>query len=602
MKTPRFIHLTILILLSLVISKIINSNINFPLKSITIIGEYSEKNYHPINDYLKYLIYIFLPLLIFLLSRVIYDANILNNFKLNINYKPKYFTSGKFSYTFLFFILIILSLEFLAVDFPKHKIDLFHEGQKLSATFKNINNNSLWSGSYVIVGVFFEIISSKFAWFLTKNESIGSVRLFDLVYIYITKILLVILAFQLTKFVKIENKLKNIFFILLSVFFISQLNYNTFSIDTISIREIPIILVLIFFLEFLNRNHKIFIIAIGLITILTFFWSIDRAVVLFIFTLWIYFFLIMNKKYYDVCILISTKILFIIIFYILLNDEFVFFIDNTLNVFKEHSYVNGIIHPEFFSNDKNSFRASKTLIGILLSLIISIDLFISKHKKFNFDLRMILISISFLSFLSYIYALGRSDGPHIKQSFSFLSLFFSFYILSLIFLNFENYFKKFLNLKYFFLLTITIIFLFSYAKNINFINIKNFNERLNQFIFLNDSEFLRDEEKIFVNEVIELFKGERCIQILSNDAALYYLLKKEHCSKFYFFYSLGSNYNQKRFISDLEIKEVKYIILGGKTDSWGISIDKKYPIVLNYVLSNYSLYKKLNSRMILVRN
>ena len=56
MKTPRFIHLTILILLSLVISKIINSNINFPLKSITIIGEYSEKNYHPINDYLKYLI------------------------------------------------------------------------------------------------------------------------------------------------------------------------------------------------------------------------------------------------------------------------------------------------------------------------------------------------------------------------------------------------------------------------------------------------------------------------------------------------------------------------------------------------------------------
>ena len=56
-------------------------------------------------------------------------------------------------------VLPLLILEFFTITFPDHKIDSFHDGQKLSSAYKSYLDGSLWSGSFVTVGIFFETLS-----------------------------------------------------------------------------------------------------------------------------------------------------------------------------------------------------------------------------------------------------------------------------------------------------------------------------------------------------------------------------------------------------------------------------------------------------------
>ena len=92
-----------------------------------------------------------------------------------------------------------------------NKMDLYHEGQRLSAAFKNTLDGSLWSGSYVVVSIFHEIIGTKMIWSITGNKTIGSLRFLDLSYVLISKITLIFLSFQLSKFINLSHNLKNIF-------------------------------------------------------------------------------------------------------------------------------------------------------------------------------------------------------------------------------------------------------------------------------------------------------------------------------------------------------------------------------------------------------
>ena len=76
-----------------------------------------------------------------------------------------------------------------------------------------------------------------------------------------------------------------------------------------------------------------------------------------------------------------------------------------------------LIHPTPFTDQPNSSRATKTLMLILICIMISINL-ISK-KKYPNEFVKLIIFFTIISVGSYLYALGRSDGPHIKNSFGF---------------------------------------------------------------------------------------------------------------------------------------------------------------------------------------
>ena len=66
MKTNTFnIILAISIILSILLGTFIWEKIILPFNDNMVIGEYSDKKFNPANDILRYLVFIFLPIIIF---------------------------------------------------------------------------------------------------------------------------------------------------------------------------------------------------------------------------------------------------------------------------------------------------------------------------------------------------------------------------------------------------------------------------------------------------------------------------------------------------------------------------------------------------------
>ena len=179
---------------------------------------------------------------------------------------------------------------------------------------------------------------------------------------------------------------------------------------------------------FQNKSfNNTIILIIGFLSITSLFWGVDRGLVINFIILCFLFFLIIRKNYKDAGILVISIIFSWLLFYFLLGEEFKFFITNTLSVYKYISYVHGIIHPIPFSDDPNSSRATKTLLLIILSSLLTINLFLNLNKKFNISFKFFMLFLTLIIISSYIYVVGRSDGPHIKHIFGYIIIFFSIY-------------------------------------------------------------------------------------------------------------------------------------------------------------------------------
>ena len=567
--------------------------INLPLSNNHIVGNYSLNDHSPLNDIFGYIIFITIPILFYVIWKFFIEKKNFNNFISNIKFKDEYINNDLKIYILCAIFIFFIILEFLSVQFPINEIDLFHEGARLSSAFKSKIDNSLWSGSYISTGIIHEVLGPKYIWKIFNIESIGLFRFLDIFFVFFTKILLVILSLEISKNTNFSQLFKSIYFVILTMIMLSLINYNT-NVDLIKFREIPVLLTLFFFIKSLKNKDKLYssYIFIGFLTVITFFWSIDRAVVLNLFTIFIIIFLIINNKYKSIGAILISFIFFWLFFYFFLKGEFLFFILNTSSILKEMSEINGFIHPIPFSEGANASRSTKTILLILTSLLISISFFFKKKINFSYNFKLLLTSISLISFLSYIYALGRTDYTHLKQVFGFPIIFFSCYSLFYLFYFIDKkYIFKNYNNKKILLVLLPVIIIFHLNFNINYSKIINFKNRFNEYINLADSNFLSKTDNFFINQASRLIKGEQCIQLYSNDAALLYLLKMPNCTKYYFSWIIGSKKNQIDLIQQLN--NTKFIIKGGVIDQkmkihkWGPSLDTKYPTITNYINKNF---------------
>ncbi len=246
----------ILIVLSILFGTFIWEKITIPFNDNMIVGEYSDKKFNPTNDILRYLAFIFLPIIIFF-SQVFFRKQNFKNIIFNLNNYSKIQPKKNNSLLLIFLILTLLIIfEFLSAQFQLHNLDLMHEGQQLSSAFKSSKDGSLWSGSYVTQGIFYETISAKILWHIFDSQTIGLKRITDIFLIFSLKFLLIFLSLRITKFLQVEEFYKNIFFILNSLIFLSVIDYNIASVDHLVAREIPIIFSLILFSFFF---HKFFL-------------------------------------------------------------------------------------------------------------------------------------------------------------------------------------------------------------------------------------------------------------------------------------------------------------------------------------------------------
>ena len=551
-----------------------------------IIGEYFEKKHNALNDPLRYFFFIIFPLTVYFLFQIFFEKKKIN-FE-HIKIKSFGFEKNNKLRIINFYIIFILIFEFFSINFPVNLIDIFHEGQKLSAAFKSSMDGKLWSGSFVTTGIINETLGTKLIWKIFNHQSIALMRYLEIIYILIFKISLIYLFYLIINNISFSLYGKIAFFLTISLISFFLIDYNLSTGDSFSYRDLPTVFFLIIFFKYLSNMGKFYfpLLLIGFLSATSFFWSIDRALIVNFLIIFMCIYMLLNKRYDHIATITLSIIFFWVFYYYYLGFEFNYFLNNTLSVLKNQNYIHGIIHPTPFSNMDDSSRATRSLLLIILSLLISSSFFFSEKKKYNNFFKLVLISLSFAGFCSYLYALSRSDGGHIKQTTGVLIIFFSLFIFYHLIRYLEKFilYKKF-NISFLNFSSLILIILFLFIPKINIKNTIEYSKRFKQFVYLEDESFLSKDQKEFIKIIQPLTKRYKCLQLFTYDAALIYLLKIPNCSIYYFTYSLGSIDEQNKLIDTM--KEINLIVYSGQTDNWGTSPQIKLPLVDKYINSNF---------------
>ena len=166
-------------ILSIVLVSLLWNLIEFKYQNLEeIVGYYSIFKHSLLNDNLRFIFFIGVPLMTcfitFLFKKKISFVLIKEKLILNKNNS----NNNKIPIIYLFCLFFLLIILFLSSEFNENKIDLFHEGQALSGGLNYELKNQLWSGTFVVTSLFFDILSPKIAWEIFDIQSIGSYRIF----------------------------------------------------------------------------------------------------------------------------------------------------------------------------------------------------------------------------------------------------------------------------------------------------------------------------------------------------------------------------------------------------------------------------------------
>ena len=562
---------------------------------LEIVGEYDKYSHNVMNDTLRYLIFVLTPILTFFLSFLYFKKKTRYlNFNLKIFELNSVVERESFSRKKLIILLFFLSFLFLYQDWDEFGFSIFEEGMPLSGGTIFELGLKPWIDIYLNTGLFHDLLDAKIAWSITDNKTIGSYKFYIHLLNLISQILIIYFLFKLSLQINLK-KIRELFFIL-SVFALFA------SLNNASLwKDIPVILFLISILNYLNferRNFSLF--SICFLSVFTFFWSLDRG--FFIFLTFIPFLLLVflnnKKEFFKFIITFLIYVSFLIIIFGI--DIFLSFLNHTYEIFTQHEMINGIIHPTPFSGEDNASRASKALMLIILNSIITILIVFDKEKLFNNNTKFIFIFFQILNFLIYKSALSRSDVGHI-QTASYLSI-----LLFLIYLIFYllNYFVKLKHFKIFFSkknIIFYLILIFILSKNIfSLENIYKFPKNIKNFVSASDESFLDKNYYRSLKKVNAYFNKDECIFSFSYDLAIFYLINKKSCSKFFNVWVIGSNQNQKKYILQIDDKKPKFILKGGIIKFQ--SLDERYPYINKYIEENYKKVDEFDGWQIYKKN
>ena len=562
-----------------------------------VVGFYAINNHHNFNDTLRYILFVCCPLIVyfiffFLLKKD--ECKSLDKIFIDTNYIKNSNNFNSYFYLGIFFFLIILPL--FSSEFPKNKIDIFHEGVFLSGALNFDITNNLWLNSFSNSAIFYDVINTKIAWMITGSKSIGSMRLSSIFLEAFTSVLLIIFIFKLSKkfnFKENQEILSIVFLGIISLYLINK---------SISFRFIPLILFFIFSLNILTNRNKSLIssIGIGFLSIFSFLWSLEIGAFLNASIFFLIIILLFQKKYFNIFPILLGLMIGWIIFYLLISEkEFYEFLSNSLSIFKYHELLNGIIHPQPFFGEKNSSRATKSLIITILNGIILIELILSKKNKIPNNTKIFLLLFFISAFFNYKSGLSRSDGGHISNGGS-LNLFLFLIFVNYFFLSLISYFKvndkKFVKKRYLSIILVLLVLVLyvnvkppaGNIKKISLENLLNFNSRYQEFIKQGDSFYLDNNYVKLVERLKYLTQNQNCFQVFTYEAIINYLIKKKSCTKYYLIWSIGSKKNQLNFIEEMKLTKPNYILYEGLYE-WDFSPKERFPYIDEYLNKHYKV-------------
>jgi len=556
---------------------------------------------NPFNDPLRFIVFITIPLLsiVFLIQKKdkIFFKNFLQlayfNKKPVINKNKENNSQLNILTYFIFFVLIV---EFLFIDFSKfdHLLDFFHEGMWLSASQNLKLTGDYWTSSFIIRGLFADFYPF-FLWEIFNKETIGITRMFQLVVFLLNKILILLIIRKLTIFSNLSGNVQILFFLTVITLSLSLQGYIN---PVFLVRSFLFLFFILIFLNFLqNRNLKLFyLIILGLFSSISFFWYIDIGIyinLLLIFTLFIFLIKLNFKNFLN--LLLSIFFGWLMFFLILPNNEFNEFITNTFTILGTLGWFHGIDFPNPFLELHG--RALKSIFFFLASGYLLI-LLINKQSKKNKLFNQSMIFMYFASIIYFNYALGRSDGGHIRVGSGLIHI--VFFVIGIFFLvnlsnNFlntgKNIIKKFNTFLVVFF-TITTLFLDKKYENKSFKNVLNVNTSISKLVNYDDTKYFNESYNEFFQYYNKLINQEKCATIFTNEAAIFYFIKKQSCSKYYFMWPSSPIIIQQKLIKDIQVKSPTYIVYKSNIDNFSNS-DTALSRVKNYIDFNYKFHEKI---------
>ena len=432
------------------------------VKEFEIPGEYSKFKYNPINETIRYVTFISLPLIVYLICIIIFRRQEIKEIKeifFYDNSKTFYVIKNNLLALFFLIFLTLILLDFLSLNLPSHNIDIFHEGQWLTAGINYLKKGGYWTNSYITIGFFNEFFISLIGFKIFDIFSIGSSRFSILLLILFFKIFLIIFIYKLTVIQRMTENLKILFFVLISLIALSMTNnFGMVDDGILSYRELPLIIFLILLIPIISNEKMVILYCflIGAMSVISMLWGIDRGAYLNLTLASLILFLIIKKDFRKSSWIIIGIIIGWILFYKIFGlEEFKSFLYNTKEVYQTQDWIHGFIHPEPFSSDRHSSRATKILLILILSGLLIINLNFFKYKNISNESKILLIFIFIISVVMYKTALSRSDGPHIRSVTGLPLLLLCIITLNLIFdfiLKNKKYLKIFKNIVYYSLL------------------------------------------------------------------------------------------------------------------------------------------------------
>ena len=572
-------------------------------KEFEIPGEYSKYKYNPINESIRYVTFISMPLIVYLVCIKIFKGQEIKQIKEIFYYdnsKTFYVTKNNLLVLcFLSFSALIL-LDFLSVNLPLHTIDTLHEGQWLTPGINYLKKGGYWIDSYITIGFFHEILNVLIGFKIFDIFSIGSSRFSILLSILVFKFLLIIFIYKLTVIQKLTENFKILFFVLISLIALSMTSFSFYNSGILHYRNLPLILFLILLIPIISNEKMVifYCFLIGAMSTISMLWGLDKGAYLNLTLASLILFLIIKKDFdKSVWIILGAIITWILFYKIFGQEEFKSFFYNTKEIYQSMDWIHGIIHPEPFSSDQHSARATKILLILILSGLLIININFFKYQNILNEYKVLLIFIFIISIITYKTALGRSDGPHIRSVTGLPMLLLGIITLNLIFdfiLKNKKYLKIFQNVANF---KNTLIFMFIllsifFLPNLNFQNIISFKSSVKNYVNLSDEFFLTERQNLLIKRYNNLTIEDKCVLIFTYDAAIPYLLKKPSCNKYYFVWNIGNKKNQNLFIKSIENRKPNFILLGGQYKnpiSIGLEPHERLPIIHNFIMKNYVL-------------
>jgi hypothetical protein len=342
---------------------------------------------------------------------------------------------------------------------------------------------------------------------------------------------------------------------------------------------------------------------LGIFSCLSVIWGLDRGAYFNLALLFFIFFLLINKQFKNF-LLISFYIFvgWLIFYFSVGHQEFNHFLYNSKFIYLNIDNIYGLIHPSPFDPDSDSSRATKNLLLMVLASILTLKFCFNKNSTLSLSNKIFFIFLFFLAFISYKTGLGRSDSTHMRAGEAFCL----FYLTLMLALQLALFIKKnghllkkinlLNNLLVIFLVALVSFYLF---KRGGILNPNNFN--IVKFIKLENRAFLSEKDIMKYKTLSIEFEGDECIQNLTYDSSIPYMISKPSCNKFYFPYSIGGENIEKEYIDLLSISKSEKILVRKNDDFPEYRFKTRFPYISKFLKEEYKLHKEIGDYEILIK-